>query len=268
MSHIRPRYIFIVGNWKSGTTLLMHLLAKSPKVQCPFIFDGTEFWNKYFPMFFDREDDVIPEQLYRPKLNDIRKEIAMMYDNHSNYMLFKRPQFLLNIKLIREISNDAIILGTRRKLLPNIYSMLRMRAENNYSNSTYVGLYLPGWKHLSRRPILEQLVWQYAFANLILERSKIPIIEYEDLCDNTVGSVKMIEDIIQDDLNIEIPHLKNLNCEYKTGTSLKSWNEMTKRGILSQYPEQVIEFPPLAKPAINRILKLYEHIREELKHEL
>ena len=261
------KVIFIVGYWKSGTTLLQHLLAKDKNIQNPFIFDGTELWEKYFPMIL-RDSDIIPKSIYKDKIEDIRKEINSLYNKRSLFILLKRPQFILNINLIKDIFKDnAYIIGIKRNLIPNIYSMLRMRKENNYPNTEYIGLYPPGWKRYAGLPIIGQLVWQYYYANNTLDKSDIMKITYEDLCDNTKEILNNISDYINYDININIPKLRNLNDEYKTGRSIKSWNEYTKNGILSPNIKNEIDFPPLTKSQMERIRRYSKMFENILKNE-
>ena len=177
--------------------------------------------------------------------------------NKSDFILLKRPQFVLNIDMIRYLFTDPIIIGVKRDLIPNVYSMLRMRKENNYPKNVYIGLYVPGWQEFINKSPIEQIVWQYSMANKTLKSANIPIINYKEICDDTDIIIEILSGLLGIDLDVGNLKLKNKNKEYLTGTSLESWNNFTVRGELSPNVNPSIEFPPLKKIEIKRIEKYW-----------
>jgi hypothetical protein len=260
------KVIFITGYWKSGTTLLQFLLAKDKQVQNVFPraninYDGTEFWKCYLPQHTTINGHYIPNRIAdKVDTDTIRGWFNKFYDG-SECILLKRPQFVMNDYLIKKIWPHAHIIATRRDLLPNIYSMMRMRKLNNYLDEVVVGQYVPGWKEMKHKEPMERLVHQYCYVNNYLDKRNIFTIDYDDLCDNPEETLYAIGKEINHNFDIDIPTITNCDIDYIEGTTLRSRNDDTAKGIIP-IDKKGNDFPPFTSAEINKIHEYYDKYKD------
>lgn len=256
------KVIFITGYWKSGTTLLQFLLAKDRQIQNIFPredinYDGSQFWKRYIPQNTSNNGHYIPDRIVKIIDTDtIRGWFNKFYDG-SEYILLKRPQFVMNQSLIRELWPHTYFIAIKRDLLPNIYSMLRMRKLNNYQDSEMIGQYLPRWKKMKDKSPIERLVYQYCYVNNYIDKHYDFTVKYDKLCGDTENVIRSIGNYIGHDINIDIPNITNCDVDYMNGTILRSRNDTTIKGKLS-IETKGKEFPPLTKEEIDTILSYYD----------
>jgi len=259
------KVIVITGYWKSGTTLLQFLLAKHPNIDNIFPrddinYDGHLFWKKYLPPLKPRNGHTIPKELYE-KIN--KKEILNQLESwaKTDTILLKRPQFVDNIDFLQYLFEDydLRIIGMKRDIIPNIYSMMKLRKRNGYGIKILSGhAYYDCQKDVFKPP-LKRLCLQYKYANESLDRDDIFIYTYEDICDNTEQSAKDIGNYIGEKLDWSNVTVENKNMQYKTGANLRSDNEYTSKNILCT-DEREKDFPPFT----SRQLQELKHYMEEL----
>jgi len=256
------KVIFVTGYWKSGTTLLQFLLAKDKNIQNVFPreginYDGTEFWRKYIPQHTSNNGHYIPKRVVENIDTDTIRGWINKFHDGSDCILLKRPQFVMNDELIYKLWPNASIISTKRDLLPNIYSMLRMRELNRYPDDLIVGQYIPGWRKMKGKSPIELLVHQYCYINNYIDKHNIFNINYNELCNNTEKVLKDISKEIGYDINLEIPDITSCDIDYIEGTSLKSRNDDTATGKI-EIKRNDKEFPPLTKEEIDLIHHYYD----------
>lgn len=265
--------IFLVGNWKSGTTLAQFYLAKDKNIFNFFPdktdkgdYDGTNFWMKYGchiqhkkwgnyirKEYFDRVD----KQLIMSDLNN-------RFDDKCKFGLLKRPQFVLNIEFIKWLfDNNVHIIGIKRDLIPTIYSYIRANKAWGQKDGfeIKIGLHPPKWINYIKSSVIEFAVWTYLYTEEIFKKYDMPVVKYEDICDKQNYARKQISDIINYDLNISYEKIKNLNDAYKTGTILVSRNRETCKGNLNIGSPSKIELPPLTNDEIKQIKDIYNKMK-------
>jgi len=260
------KVIFVTGYWKSGTTLLQFLLARDRNIQNVFPreginYDGTEFWKKYIPQHTSHNGHYIPDRIVEHIDKDTIRGWFNKYYDGSDYMLLKRPQFVMNDSLIHSLWPHAYIIATKRDLLPNIYSMLRMRKLNNYTDSICVGQYVPGWKLIKNKTPIERLVYQYCYVNNYIDKHNIFSIEYSELCNNTQAVLDKIGDHIGHKFDIDIPDITNCDIDYIEGSTIRSRNDETAKGQITINKKEKT-FPPLTPEQIELIHMYYDEYKD------
>jgi len=260
------KVIFVTGYWKSGTTLLQFLLAKDRNIQNIFPrndinYDGTQFWKKYIPQYTSNNGHYIPKRIVEKMDTDtIRGWMNKFYDG-SDYILLKRPQFVMNQDLIKHLWPHAYIIATKRDLLPNIYSMMRMVKLNNYDKDTIVGQYLPGWKKMRDMTMLERFVYQHCYVNNYLDKHNIYTVNYGELCDEPGYSLLKIGRYIGYDFDMVMPDITNCDNDYINGTTIRSRNDETSKGQI-ELANKETTFPPFTLDEINEIKEYYDKYKE------
>ena len=186
-------WVFLVGCYNSGTTLLSELLSQHPSISAlstegHFITD--QFIKDYeigLPrMWVDRED------LFRLDENDtgpdpvrVQKEWAMRLNVKSPVLLEKSPPNAAKTRWLQKHFDNAHFIG----ILRNGYAVaegIARKAEPKH----LVG----GWP-------IEKSAYQWVRSNEVLQEDSEHLkrfmwIRYEDLVDNTNGSLEKITDFI------------------------------------------------------------------------
>ena len=130
----RPQPVFIVGMFRSGSTLVEQLLAGVPGVaaggEIDFLprFVNTEmmpFFDSMAALSADRLDAVAAR--YRVELNRVSAQAELVTD--------KRPDNFLNIGRIKALFPDAKIVHTVRNPLDNCLSIFFLHLEQQMSYS-------------------------------------------------------------------------------------------------------------------------------------
>jgi hypothetical protein len=255
--------IFIVSNWKSGSTPFQFLLERDPKIYNFFPddesnYDGTAFWKRHGAHVLNRTyGNKLPEKYYKRLNRDaIISELNDKFDDNCEYGLFKRPQFILNIDFIKWLFPNVKILGIVREPIPNAYSYFRSNYANNPNgNGMHIGLKPYGWRKFNNKPLLEYTAWCYQIALKNMKKNDIPYIMYSDLCNKTDETIDYLSDILDVKLNIEYDDIPDLNYVYKTGCQLMSRNLDTEKGKLNIGKTDKTDVPPFTQEQIDEFMK-------------
>ncbi len=145
-----PRPIFIVGMFRSGSTLAEQLLAGIPKVAAGGELDFLpRLVNSEFVPFFETLESVSAERLdgiaarYRAELMRVSANAAYITD--------KRPDNFLYLGLIKRLFPDAKIVHTTRNALDNCLSIFFLHLEQQMSyalNLMDIGHYYSEYRRL------------------------------------------------------------------------------------------------------------------------
>lgn len=263
--------IFIISNWKAGSTLLQFFLHKAENIDNIFRgedYDGTHFWAKYGAM--TRNDpfgDHFPKETWKfvPK-DKLMENLNDKHDPKKGTMLLKRPQFSVNIDFVKWLFDDNVeFIGLTRDITANTYSYYRNQFEfNKMNHGVFVGLRPPGWKDIvRRRDILEYGVWTCRYVEEMFKKHEIPTITYEELTDDTENTLGKIEDIIGYNIKLdEIPKMNNLNKAYKEGCQVKSINYTTRHGKLDQDNTKMAQVKPFTEKQLAKIEEYIEKYKD------
>jgi len=270
--------LVIVGNWKSGSTLLQYLLAQDKNIHNIFPNDkyphneGALFLEKHLPIPHELWGSYIPSVWLENNKNVIElmaNELNSMHNPECKFGLWRRPQLILRLNLVKRLLPNAKIIAIKRDILPNVYSMHKMftreRQQQPQVDIEYAGPFPPFWKEFSGKDIttsIERYVWQYHYIYNLVEDNDIFTITYENLCNNTENTLRKISKYIEHDIDIPIPKLTCFNDEYKTGSELISKNKQTEKGMLEISNSSVVELPPFTNEEIRlvrRLSRLYSH---------
>ena len=264
--------IFIVGNWKTGSTLLQFLLAKDNKICNIFPdkintddYDGSSFWKLYNCHVLIRNTGTCITKEIMKVLN---KDLMIEHLNElcdREYGLLKRPQFVTCIPFIKWLLPDVQLLGIKRDIYGVVYSYIRSNtAWRRNNHGMKIGLKPPGWFDMVRKSVIEYAVWTNYYAESILDQFNIPCISYEKICDNTDDAIKDLSKILNIDLDINYETITNLNSAVKEGTKLVSRNRETLHGRLDIGKSDKIEVPPMTKEQkdeVKEMCKKYKNLK-------
>jgi len=262
--------IFIVSNWKAGSTLLQFMLAQDPKIYNFFPqnckdktdYDGTSYWN----------DRIKPDSINRRSGNQypldrfhlldkdgMISELNDMFDDKCEYGLFKRPQFIVNIELVKYLFPDAKIIAIQRDPIATAFSYYRSNQSYilNYPGF-WIGLKPPGWLEHINDTLFEYIAWCERCSRDQIKLHNIPTVKYEDLCDRTDETIDQLSKILDIDLEIEERDITNLNNTYKHGSRKRSRNLETTTGKIKLEPETRVEVPPFNDYQIKDLKRWYK----------
>lgn len=179
---IPPRPIFIVGMFRSGSTLVEQLLAGMPGVAAGGEMDFLpRLVNSEFVPFFETLETVSGERLdgiaarYRAEL--------MRASANAAYVTDKRPDNFLYLGLIKRLFPDAKIVHTTRNPLDNCLSIFFLHLEQQMSyalNLMDIGHYYGEYRRLMAH-------WKAEFPDDIFDFDydaliKEPQIQMQRLC--------------------------------------------------------------------------------------
>jgi hypothetical protein len=271
MSEINFKPLVIVGNWKSGTTLLQFLLAKDKNIHNIFPYgefthqDGTQFWRRYKITGLSCKINgfhVLPIEYHKIPRGKIIRELNGLHNNKCEFGLLKRPEFSIQMGLLEYLFGDVKFIGIKRNIYANCHSMMRIMKRNDYPDNQYTGILIPGFLEDTKKlPPLGRFVKQYCFVDNTLKNKGVYTITFEDLCDNTEKVIKDISKEINYDISIEIPDLINPNA-WKEGGELESLNPITVHKTLTIEKPKEKKFPPLSEQQINDIDMYYEEFKD------
>ncbi len=188
------KWVFLVGCYNSGTTLLAEMLGQHPEISAlptegHFITD--QFVKDYevgLPrMWVDREDlFTLDEKSGGPDPDRVKKEWAMRLDNKKKIFLEKSP--------------------------PNVPKMLWL--ERHFENPVFIGIVRNGYavaegisrkgnpRHLKSGWPIEKSAYQWSRSNeVMLENAKkvkrFKLVTYEDLTEQTYSTLSEITDFLE-----------------------------------------------------------------------
>lgn len=266
--------IFIVGNWKSGTTLAQFYISESDKVynifpddEDPGDYDGTHFWkrNKCHRMHRKLGNFITDKEFKYIDKESILDDIYTKHNPSYDYSLLKRPQFVLNINLINWLYPNVKMVGVQRDLVSNCYSYLRANTAWSTGHGIKIGLKPPGWTEYNRKSVLEYAVWTYYYSQECMKKHNVPILKYEDFCDDQGYINRQLKDIVGEDLEIPEQDIKNQNDAYKKGTTLVSRNRETCKGDLNIGEPSNRKMRPFTEDEINKIYEYSDKIKDEIE---
>ncbi|MDP9007445.1 MAG: sulfotransferase [Pseudomonadota bacterium] len=169
---IPPRPIFIVGMFRSGSTVTEQLLAAIPGVAAGGEIDFLpRLINTELTPLFEVSATLTPEQLdemaarYRAEL--------MRVSAYATYVIDKRPDNFLYIGLIKRLFPDAKIVHTTRDPLDNCLSIFFLHLEQQMSYA----LNIADIAHYYREYRRLMAYWKSEFAGDILDFSYDALVE-------------------------------------------------------------------------------------------
>jgi tetratricopeptide (TPR) repeat protein len=182
LSDIPPRPIFIVGMFRSGSTLAEQLLAGMPGVAAGGEMDFLpRLVNSEFVPFFETLESISAERLdgmaarYRAEL--------MRASANAVYVTDKRPDNFLYVGLIKRLFPDAKIVHTTRNPLDNCLSIFFLHLEQQMSyalNLMDIGHYYGEYRRLMAHWKMEYPgdIFDFDYDALIKE----PHLQMQGLC--------------------------------------------------------------------------------------
>jgi len=232
------KWVFLVGCYNSGTTLLSELLGQHPEISAlptegHFITDQfvkdydiglPRMWVEREDLFCLNENDTGPDPIR------IKKEWGMRLDLNKPVLLEKSP--------------------------PN--SAKTRWLQKNFENTYFIGIVRNGYavaegisrkadpKHLINSWPVEKSAFQWARSNEILRQDSKHLerflwVNYEDLAENTVGTLTQITDFIGID-------------PFKQFSSDQQWSiHEREEKIRNMNPESIAKLSPEQISTINQV---------------
>lgn len=194
------KWVFVVGCYNSGTTLLAEVLGTHPMISA--LPDEGQFLTDQFAadhelglsrMWVKREDLYrLTEQDAGPDVRRLKKEWGMRLDLRKPILLEKSPPNIARTRWLQEHFENAHFIG----IIRNGYAVAEgIRRKGRPA-------------HLERWP-LEDCAYQWRRANLLLEEdaaelNKFMWVRYEDLADDTAGTLGAIFGFLEADVDAGI----------------------------------------------------------------
>ncbi|MDT8283431.1 MAG: sulfotransferase, partial [Gammaproteobacteria bacterium] len=186
-------WVFLVGCYNSGTTLLAELLGQHPSISAlptegHFITDQfvkdydiglPRMWVEREDLFRLNEDDEGPDALR------VKKEWAMRLDLKKPVLLEKSPPNSARMRWLQKHFENAHFIGIMR---------------NGYAVAEGITRKADP-KHLINSWPIEMSAYQWKRSNEVMQQDAVHLkkfiwLRYEDLADDTVGTLNKITDFI------------------------------------------------------------------------
>lgn len=186
-------WVFLVGCYNSGTTLLAEMLGQHPSISAlptegHFITDQfvkdydiglPRMWVEREDLFRLNEDDEGPDALR------VKKEWAMRLDLKKPVLLEKSPPNSAKMRWLQKHFENAHFIGIMR---------------NGYAVAEGITRKADP-KHLINSWPIEMSAYQWKRSNEVMQQDaehlkKVMWVRYEDLADDTVGALNRITDFI------------------------------------------------------------------------
>ncbi len=242
----RKKWVFLVGCYNSGTTLLAEMLGRHPKISAlptegHFITD--QFIKDYeigLPrMWVDREDlFIMDENSTGPDPGRIKKEWAMRLEKRKPVFLEKSPPNVSKMRWLDKHFENACFIGIIR---------------NGYAVSEGITRKASPQHLVSGWPI-EKSAYQWKRSNEIMMQNskrveKFILITYEDLVENTIDTLVKVTDFIgvdpfRDDLANEdwVIHERSESVRNMNFESISKLTETQRKTIKSVAGEMLDRF--------------------------
>ena len=200
MSDVPP--VLVVGLQKSGTSLLLRLLADTSAFRNPVKFEGKELWGddppfapEAFPAgaFYQRDGGERGHELGAAEATDevvahLRSELAG-FAKPGKALVLKNPYNTVRVPWLRAALPDAHIVAVVRRPLPNVFSLAKKHAENPHVHrgpeGGWWGVKPAGWQELVGDDKVAQSARQWAAVNgkLADDRDQVDrVVPYHELC--------------------------------------------------------------------------------------
>jgi hypothetical protein len=207
VSNVPPRPIFIVGMFRSGSTLTEQLLAGVPGVAAGGEIDFLpRIIHTELTPFFESTAALTSQQLdaiaarYREQLLSVSASAAYVTD--------KRPDNFLFIGLIKRLFPDAKIVHTTRNALDNCLSIFFLHLEQQMSyalNLMDIGHYYREYRRLMAS-------WKGAFPNDILD------FHYDDLVSQPEAEMRRLCAFLELDWPGQVPLVAARSAAIRTAS--------------------------------------------------
>lgn len=230
------KWVFVVGCYNSGTTLLAEILGKHPKISAlptegQFITD--QFVKDYeigLPRMWTKREDLfrLTENDAGPDVRRLKKEWGMRLDLSRPILLEKSPPNIARTRWLQKHFHNAHFIGIVR----NGYAVaegIRRKADPVHKKG--------GWS-------IEDSIHQWVRCNeVLLEDSKFLknflLATYEEFTENTEATLKRITDFLNIGSFAELDTAQNWNI-HERNEAIRNMNaESTKR--LSPIEIELIE---------------------------
>lgn len=248
----RPKLVLIAGLQKSGTTLLLRLLADHTSIASnPFTsVEGHDFWGN-IPSHAPREFPA--GTIYASHHGELGHEIsAASADRHVRQVLEKRlaalhvrtpvivnknPYHTVRLPWLRALFPDSLIVCTVRRSVPNVYSLLKKHLRQDeldrpWREDRWYGVKPRHWRTMLNDDKLVQCIsqWRGVMSKLWEDRSSADMfIDYRRLCEQpgTVMQQILRAAGCQDEcFGFNIQALRCYDDEFCRGAAMRSRNEL------------------------------------------
>ena len=240
----------VVGLQKSGTSLLLRLLAGTDAFRNPVRFEGKELWGddppfapEAFPAgtFYQRDGGENGHELgaseATPEVVEHLRSYLEEAARPGKALVLKNPYNTVRAPWLRAALPEARIVAVVRRPLPNVFSLVKKHAENPHVHrgpeEGWWGVKPAAWKGLvdDDKVIQSARQWDRVNAKLADDRDRIDrIVPYHELCaepERIVGEIA--EDVAGRVPEMAVPPLSALDDEFETGGPLESANRVFKR---------------------------------------
>lgn len=256
--------VLVVGLQKSGTSLLLRLLADTDAFRNPVKFEGKELWGddppfapEAFPAgtFYqrsggDRGHELGATEATPEVIEHLTSRLAEAARPGKGLVL-KNPYNTVRAPWLRAALPQARIVAVVRRPLPNVFSLTKKHAENPHVHrgpeEGWWGVKPAGWRELldDDRVLQSARQWDRVNARLAADRKLVDrIVAYQDLCAHPERIVAEIAaDAVGREPQMDFPALSAQDDEHLTGGPLESANKVFKRtgGLDLQGAERATE---------------------------
>jgi hypothetical protein len=245
-----PSPVLVVGLQKSGTSLLLRLLAGTRAFRNPVKFEGRELWGDDPPFaptafpagaFYQRDAGERGHELGAAEatpdvVDHLRGELAG-FAKPGKTLVLKNPYNTVRVPWLRAALPVARIVAVVRRPLPNVFSLVKKHAENPHVHrgpeEGWWGVKPAGWRALVSTDKVAQAAHQWARVNekLWADRAQLDlIVPYHQLCADPAGFVARIGELATGEpVQGEFPPLEPLDDEHERGGPLESANRVFRR---------------------------------------
>lgn len=282
-----PRLVLIAGLQKSGTSLLLRLLADHTSVASnPFTpVEGHDFWGNV-PSHAPQQDPAgiiysshggrlgheIPASAADDRTRRLLHARLAALSSQTPLIVNKNPYHTVRLGWLRSLFPESVIVATVRRAVPNVYSLLKKHvrsdeADRPWRADGWYGVKPRHWQSLlDSDPVVQSArQWRSVMTKLWEDRSFVDaFVGYEDLCANPAGAVRRILRTCGQPAAdpIGLPALRCCDDEHQTGAPLQSKNELAN---LERPSTEVIELPPFSADAVAAIRACCDDVERPLE---
>lgn len=242
--------VLVVGLQKSGTSLLLRLLAGTHAFRNPVRFEGKELWGddppfapEAFPAgsFYQRHGGDSGHELSAadatPEVVEHLRSYLADAARPGKALVLKNPYNTVRAPWLRAALPEARIVAVVRRPLPNVFSLVKKHTENPHVHrgpeEGWWGVKPAGWRDLvdDDKVIQSARQWDRVNAKLADDHELVDrVVAYHDLCahpERIVG--ELAADATGRVPEMDFPPLSAQDDEYETGGPLESANKVYKR---------------------------------------
>jgi hypothetical protein len=271
----RPRLILIAGLQKSGTSLLLRLLADCTGVaENPF--DGIEghaFWGnvpshspRAYPAgtIYTRHGGEAGHEISAAEADEeardvLRRRLARLASTRP-VIVNKSPYHSVRLPWLRALFPESLVVAVVRHAVPNVYSLMKKHLREDerdrpWREDHWYGVKPRGWRGMIDDAVAQCAnQWSAVTRKVWEDRAHIDmIVGYRQLCREPRDVVtRILREAIGRPPSPapELPRLACFDDEYRRGAPLRSKNELDRLDRIAPGP---VELPALTEAEIARI---------------